>query len=85
MENLFALSRDSFETAFSNLETIQNQSETLLQLFMTQPNLDNPKLEKNCNEWVSDSRKALSDYRQLVLKGLDYLVALKDSPGKQAK
>jgi hypothetical protein len=72
-ENLFAMSREYFEAAFSNLEVFQHQNERLLQLSIDQPDHDNLKLKKNCTEWVLDTRKALSDYRELLLTGLDYL------------
>jgi hypothetical protein len=75
-ENLFAMSRKYFETAFSNLETFQHQNEKLLELSIQRPDHEeNMKLKNNYNEWALDARKALSDYRELLLKGLDYLAA----------
>lgn len=74
-ENLFAMSREYFETALSNLEIFQQQNEKLLQLSIEQPDQENLKLKKNYGEWVDDTHKALSDYRKLLLKGLDYLAA----------
>jgi hypothetical protein len=81
-ENLFAMSRQYFESAFSNLETFQHQNEKFLQLSIDQPDHENLKLKKNYTEWVLDTRKALSDYRELLLKGLDYLAdSLEDGKG----
>jgi hypothetical protein len=74
-ENLFTMSREYFETAFSNLEIFQHQNERLLELSIEKPDAENLKLKKNYNEWVLDTRKALSDYRELLLTGLDYLAA----------
>ncbi len=72
-ENVFTMSKSYLETAFKNFELFQSLNEKMMKLFLGQLEQENTKLDRNYNQWLGDTQKAFSDYRDLMTKGLDYL------------
>ncbi|MBW2368911.1 MAG: hypothetical protein JRH15_13605 [Deltaproteobacteria bacterium] len=75
-ENIFSTTRDHFETAFNNYEHFQKQNEKMFEIFVEQLEKGNQSLDKLYSEWQADTNKAFQDYRELFLKGLDYLAGI---------
>ena len=72
-ENIFSINKEYFETAFNNFENFLKQNEKLFEIFMEQHEKRNQRLDKLYAEWQADTKKAFQDYRELFLKGIDYL------------
>lgn len=71
--NMFVLTRSNFENALKNFELFQKQNEKTVSLFLEQMKQENKKLKANFTEWIETTNKAFDDYRDIIIKGLDYL------------
>jgi len=75
-ENIFSTTKEYFEAAFNNYEHFQKQNKKVLALFAEQLKKGNTNLDKLVTEWQVGTEKAFKDYRELFLKGLDYLAGI---------
>jgi len=82
-ENIFSTTKENFETAFNNYEHFQEQNKKLLSLFTEQLKKGNTNLDKLVTEWQVGTEKAFKDYRELFLKGLDYLAGILEKNAKK--
>jgi len=75
-ENIFSTTKEHFEAAFNNYEQFQQQNEKLFAISVKQLEQGNQSLDKLYAEWQANTNKAFQDYRELFLKGLDYLAGI---------
>jgi len=70
---ILEMTKAYYKTALDNFELYQDNSEKMLDIFLNQYGELNNDFMKQYREWMTNSRRAFSDYRQMVLDGLDYL------------
>lgn len=72
-ENVFVMAKGYHTIALKNFELLQKQNQKMMALFLKEMETENKKLDMDYNEWLADTQKALKDYQELMLTGLDYL------------
>ena len=73
-QNIFKNLRNFYELAIENFNLINNQQQNMVEFFLqTQPNIYRDNLMKLYKEWLKNSEIALNEYKNMVIKGLDYL------------
>jgi len=72
-KEILEMTKAYYKTALDNFELYQNNSEKMLDIFLNQYGELNSDFMKQYREWMTNSRQAFSDYRKMVLDGLDYL------------
>lgn len=71
--NMFTTTKGNLETALRNYEVFLKENEKMVTLYLDQLKQENNKLHIYYKEWVENSNKAFDDYRDMIIKGLDYL------------
>ena len=73
-QNIFKNLKSFYELAIENFNLINNQQQKMIEFFLqTQPDIYRENLMKIYKEWLKNSEIALNDYKNMVIKGLDYL------------
>jgi hypothetical protein len=73
-KNIFKNLKSFYELAIENFNLINNQQQNMIEFFLqTQPDLYRDNLMKVYKEWLKNSEIALNEYKNMVIKGLDYL------------
>ena len=72
-KEIFELTKTYYQNALDNFELYQDNSEKMLEIFLSQYGDLNQDFMKQYREWMNNSRQAFQDYRKMVLDGLDYL------------
>ncbi len=72
-QQIFEMTRAYYKNALDNFELYQDNSEKMLEIFLSQYGDLNSDFMKQYREWMNNSRQAFQDYRKMVLDGLDYL------------
>jgi hypothetical protein len=72
-KNVFMTAKGYYETTFSNLERYYGENEKMINTYMEESENEDSPLKRDYDEWLGNAKKALADYRDLVMKGLDYL------------
>ena len=63
-----------YEMSIENFNLINKQQQKLIEFFLqTQPDIYRNNLLKVYTEWLKNSEIALKDYKNMVIKGLDYM------------
>ncbi len=72
-KEIFEMTKTYYKNALDNFELYQDNSEKMLEIFLSQYGDLNSDFMKHYREWMNNSRQAFQDYRKMVLDGLDYL------------
>lgn len=72
-DNVFTMAKGYHDIALKNFTLLQKQNEKMMALFLKEMQNEDQKLSTNYNEWLNDTKKALNDYQELIMTGLDYL------------
>ncbi len=73
-QNIFKNLKNFYELAIENFNLINNQQQNMVEFFLqTQPDIYRDNLMKAYKEWLKNSEIALNEYKNMVIKGLDYL------------
>ncbi len=73
-QNIFKNLKNFYELAIENFNLINNQQQNMVEFFLqTQPDIYRENLMKSYKEWLKNSEIALNEYKNMVIKGLDYL------------
>lgn len=72
-ENVFTTAKGHYETTFSSMERYYGENEKFIKSYIDGLESENAPLKRDYDEWLGSAKKAFSDYRDLVMKGLDYL------------
>ena len=73
-EDFFKNLKMFYEMSIENFNLINKQQQKLIEFFLqTQPDIYRSNLLKVYKEWLKNSEIALNDYKNMVIKGLDYM------------
>ncbi len=73
-DNFFNNIKNYYNLTLDNFNLINKQQEQMVEFFIkTQPDAYKDNLLKIYQEWTKNSEIALNDYKNMVLKGLDYI------------
>ena len=73
-ENIFENLKDVYNLAFENFKLLTEQQRTFVEMFLKNSQLPNSDaFLKLYKEWLGTTEKALDDFKDVVLKGLDYM------------
>ncbi len=73
-ENVFEGLKNVYGLAFENFKIVTEQQKNFVEMFLKNSQLPNSDLMlKLYSEWLATTEKALDDFKDVVLKGLDYM------------
>ncbi len=73
-ENVFEGLKNVYSLAFENFKIVTEQQKNFVELFLKNSQLPNADaMLKLYSEWLATTEKALDDFKDVVLKGLDYM------------
>ena len=73
-EDFFKNLKTFYELAIENFNIINKQQQKVIEFYLqTQPEIYRSNLLKVYNEWLKNSEIALNDYKNMVIKGIDYM------------
>ena len=73
-ENIFENLKDVYNLAFENFKLLTEQQRTFVEMFLKNSQLPNSDaFLKLYKEWLGTTEKALDDFKDVVIKGLDYM------------
>ncbi len=72
--NYFSMVKDLYKISFDNFNLIFQQQKKIAEAFINaQPEIYRENLKKLFDEWSKNIENAFNDYKELVIKGLEYL------------
>ncbi len=73
-KNFFMNRKSFYALSMDNFNLINRQELKFVELFIQeQPEKDRERLLKIYKEWIENSELALTDYENMVIKGLEYI------------
>jgi len=73
-ENFFHALKSFYKLTFENLNLMQTQQQKMIEFFLqTQPQSYREHLLKIYQEWIKNSQLAFDNYKDMVIKGIDYM------------
>lgn len=73
-ENVFEGLKSVYSLAFENFKIVTEQQKNFVEMFLKNSQLPNSEaLLKLYSEWLATTEKALDDFKDVVIKGLDYM------------
>jgi len=74
-EKIFENLKGVYELAFDNFKLITEQQKKIVEMFLKQSPLpNNEELVKMYDEWLNSTQKALEDFKEVVFKGIDFMI-----------
>jgi hypothetical protein len=73
-KNVFEGLKSVYGLAFENFKIVTEQQKNFVEMFLKNSQLPNSDaILKLYTEWLATTEKALDDFKDVVLKGLDYM------------
>ena len=73
-ENIFENLKSVYNLAFENFKILTEQQRTFVEMFLKNSQVPNSDaFLKLYKEWLETTEKALDDFKDVVIKGLDYM------------
>ena len=73
-ENFFESLKNFYLLTFENLKLLQAQQQKMVEFFFqTQPESYRNHLMNIYNDWAKNSEIAFNNYKEMVIKGIDYM------------